>query len=104
MPRQNVTAAVTEALRHYRYWLAHAKPGAAYAYHHGLLAADRFQLTHVDSAGVGAFRPVEPFHSLAQAVLESATQDDYVSLYQKRLGPAEYLYVAVRNGKEFSER
>lgn len=94
--RQNEKATVEQTLERWRNWLRRAYPGDRFTYHIGLLAEDRLEVLDIHGEERRTI-PVEPFDSLAKEVL-GACKEGYVNLYQRRLGPANYQYIAVRTG------
>lgn len=95
--RPNVTAAVAAGLARFDNWLQVAQPADTYTYHTGLLAADRWEARYSDTADL-TFAPVEPFHSVGLRAL-GAAEDGLVTLWQRRIGVAEYEYLARRTAK-----
>lgn len=92
-----------EALAQFRNWLRVAPPGTSQCYHEGFLAEDRFAPIYGADETVHHFTPVEPFHSLASAVLEAATRDRYILLSQRRVAEGHFLYMATRTAVAFKK-
>lgn len=86
----------------FRFWLLKSKPGDVFVYHVGNLAQDRdyWEVRDV-GGGVNQLRLVghiEPLHSLAGDVLNASDQG-WVLLVQRRLGPNYFQYEARRIGR-----
>ena len=70
-------------------WLVQAKPGERLEYHHGFLAVDR------SSASPLSERERRALTKLAGAALKAA-ETDQVHLVQRRNGPADFIYLAIK--------
>lgn len=106
MPTPNRTSATRHALERLRLWVTKAAPGSIFTYHTGLLLEDRWETTYMtatqDEEGFTLYerqvQPCEPIHSVALEV-ERLANDNMVLLFQRRRGPCEYDYLAVRTSK-----
>jgi hypothetical protein len=78
-------------LRAFRRWLGQAKPGDRLEYHRGCLTVDR------SSASRLAERERRALTKLADAALKAA-EADRVHLVQRRNGPADFSYLAIKAG------
>ena len=76
-------------LRTFGRWLGQAKPGDRLEYHRGFLTVDR------SSASRLAERERRALTKLADAVLKAA-ETDRVHLVQRRNGPADFTYLAIK--------
>ena len=76
-------------LRAFRRWLGQAKPGDRLEYHRGFLTVDRSSASHHaggERCGLA---------KLADAALKAA-EADRVHLVQRRNGPADFTYLAIK--------
>jgi hypothetical protein len=78
-------------------WLERAEPGQRLAYHRGLLLRDRAPESKLTK---GERRAVA---QIADAVFEAAEQGR-VLLVQRRHGPSDFSYLAVKAGSAFEAR
>lgn len=107
MPKRT-DGVVMEALDRERHWLRRASFLDQRIYHVGLLSEDRaetiYTTAHTLADGTVEYlretRPVEPFDSIAALYL-GAEMNGIVRLYQRRIAPATYEYIAIRTHKEF---
>jgi hypothetical protein len=76
-------------LKAFRRWLGEAKPGDRLEYHRGFLTVDR------SSASRHAERERRVLAKLADAALQAA-EADRVHLVQRRNGPADFTYFAIK--------
>jgi hypothetical protein len=79
------------SLAAFRAWLARAKPGERLEYHRGFLTIDR------SSASRHAERERRALAKLADVALNAA-EADRVHLVQRRNGPADFTYLAIKAG------
>jgi hypothetical protein len=70
-------------------WIGQAKPGECFEYHRGFLTVDRSPASHL------ADHERRVLTKLAGAAL-SAAQADQVHLVQRRNGPADFSYLAIK--------
>jgi hypothetical protein len=81
----------------FRSWLARSEPGAALEYHRGLLILDRSPASELSE---DERRTVA---KIADAV-SSAAEDRLVHLVQRRNGPFDFSYVAIKAAPARSQR
>jgi hypothetical protein len=79
------------SLAAFRAWLARAKPGERLEYHRGFLTIDR------SSASRHTERERRALAKLADTALKAA-EADRVHLVQRRNGPADFTYLAIKAG------
>lgn len=108
--RRSRLGAIEAATSRFHAWLDHSHKGDEFTYHQGLLTEDRWETIYTsmakqDDGTYELYREVaacEPVHSLAVAVMQ-AHEKGLVELMQRRLGPADYQYLAIRTRKENSK-
>lgn len=76
-------------LKAFRRWVSQAKPGDRLEYHRGFLTVDRSSASRLAERERGALT------KLADAVLRAA-EADRVHLVQRRNGPVDFTYLAIK--------
>lgn len=86
-------------LERFEGWLRTARPGSRIEYHRGYLAADREEVVLLPRPWNKYAHVIhEPIYSVGVAAMRAAEQGK-VELVQKRLGPSNYRYFAVKKRK-----
>lgn len=85
-----------DSVKHFEAWVASASPGDTYVYYQGFLCHDRSYTVWVGRVQETLYN--EPTHSVGLAA-KAAYEAGKVHLLQRRVGPEDFEYLAIRRKK-----